>query len=109
LAAPTTNENKFRKDKSILLIVSAIFFNQYQSTAIQMDLDYSDISDEDSIEVIELLIKSSDKYHEWYLNLCALAHFINNKRYFKNYRQINNHTTSTVTNNLFSIKGIEII
>jgi hypothetical protein len=29
-----TNENKSRKNKSILLIISAIFFNQYQFTVI---------------------------------------------------------------------------
>jgi hypothetical protein len=28
-----TNENKFRKNKSILLVISAIFFNQHQFTA----------------------------------------------------------------------------
>jgi hypothetical protein len=30
---PTTNKNKFRKDKSTSLIISAIFFNQHQFTA----------------------------------------------------------------------------
>jgi hypothetical protein len=34
LAVPITNESKFRKNKSILLVVSAIFFDQYQSTAV---------------------------------------------------------------------------
>jgi hypothetical protein len=29
----TINENKIRKDKSISLVVSAIFFDQHQSTA----------------------------------------------------------------------------
>jgi hypothetical protein len=51
----------------------------------------------------------SDEYHEWYLNLCVSAHFTNNKRYFKNYRQINNYIVSTVTNDLFSIEEIGII
>jgi hypothetical protein len=80
------NENKVRKNKSILLIISAIFFDQYQSTAIQIDLDYSDISDEDLMKTIELPIKFSNKCHEWYLNSYASTYFINNKRYFKNYR-----------------------
>jgi hypothetical protein len=74
-----------------------------------MDLDHSNILDENSIQTIKLLIKSSNKYHEWYLNLYALTYFINNKRYFKNYRQINKYTISTVTNDSFSIKEIEII
>jgi hypothetical protein len=60
----TTNENKSRKNKSTSLIVSAILFNQYQFIAIQINLDYSDISDEDSMKTIELLIETSDKYHE---------------------------------------------
>jgi hypothetical protein len=74
-----------------------------------MNLDYSNILDEDSIEIIKLLIEFSDKCNEWYLNLYVLAHLINNKRYFKNYRQINNYTASSVTSNLFLIEEIEII
>jgi hypothetical protein len=35
--------------------------------------------------------------------------FINNKRYFKSYRQINNYIISTVISDLFLIEGIEII
>jgi hypothetical protein len=61
------------------------------------------------MKIIELLIEFSDECHEWYLDLCVSAHFINNKRYFKNYRQINNQTASTVTNDPFSIEGIGII
>jgi hypothetical protein len=80
------NENKSRKDKSTSLIISVIFFNQHQSIATQIDLDYSDISDENSVKVIKLSIKFSDECHEWYLDLYASAYFINNKRYFKNYR-----------------------
>jgi hypothetical protein len=64
LAASITNENKFKKDMSILLIVSAIFFDQYQFTVIQMDLDHSNISDEDSVKIIKLLIEFFNKYHE---------------------------------------------
>jgi hypothetical protein len=93
LAAPTTNESKTRKNKSTLLIISAIFFNQYQPTAAQMDLNYTNISNENSVKIIKLSIKSSDECHEWYLNSYVSAHFINNKRYFKNYRSINNHIT----------------
>jgi hypothetical protein len=74
---PIINKNKFRKDKSTSLIISAIFFNQYQFTAAQIDLNYSDISDENLVKVIELSIEFSDECHEWYLNLCASAHFIN--------------------------------
>jgi hypothetical protein len=74
-----------------------------------VDLNHSDTSDEDSVEVIELLIEFSDECHEWYLNLCVSTHYISNKRYFNNYRQINNYIISTVTNNLFSIERIEII
>jgi hypothetical protein len=59
-----TNKNKSKKDKSILLIILATFFNQYQSTVIQVDLDYSDILDEDLMEITELLIEFSDKYYE---------------------------------------------
>jgi hypothetical protein len=83
---PTTNKNKTRKDKSTPLIISATFFNQYQSTVIQIDLDHSDISDENSVKAIELPIKFSNKCHEWYLDLYVLTYFTNNKRYFKNYR-----------------------
>jgi hypothetical protein len=43
------------------------------------------------------------------MNSCVLAHFTNNKRYFKSYRPINNYTVSIVTSDIFSIKGIEII
>jgi hypothetical protein len=82
----TINENKIKKNKSTPLIISATFFNQYQFTATQIDLDYSDISDEDSVKVIELPIEFSDECHEWYLDLCVLTYFTNNKRYFKNYR-----------------------
>jgi hypothetical protein len=74
-----------------------------------VDLDYTDTSDEDSVKMIELRIESSDECHEWYLNLCVSAHFTNNKRYFKNYRPINNYTASTVTSDLFSVERIEII
>jgi hypothetical protein len=82
----TTNENKIRKNKSILLIVSATFFDQHQSTAVQIDLDHSDTSNENSVKIMELSIKFSDKCYEWYLDLCVSAYFINNKWYFKNYR-----------------------
>jgi hypothetical protein len=109
LAVSTTNRNKFKKNKSTLLIISATFFNQYQFIATQIDLDHSNTSDENSIKIIKLLIESSDKYHKWYLNLYALTHFTNNKRYFKSYRQINNYIISTITNDLFLIKEIEII
>jgi hypothetical protein len=61
------------------------------------------------VKVIELSIEFSDKYHEWYLDSYVSAHFINNKRYFKNYRQINNQTASTVTSDPFSIERIGII
>jgi hypothetical protein len=64
LIAPITNENKFRKDKSISLIVSAIFFNQYQPTAIQINLNYSNTLNENSVEIIKLSIEFSNKYHE---------------------------------------------
>jgi hypothetical protein len=101
LAAPTTNESKFKKDKLILLVVSATFFDQHQFTVIQVDLDHTDISDENLVKVIELSIKSSDECHEWYLNLYVLTHFINNKLYFKSYRLINNFTASIVTSDLF--------
>jgi hypothetical protein len=50
--------------KSIPLIISAIFFNQYQLTAVQMDLDYTDISNEDSVKAIELSIEFSDECYE---------------------------------------------
>jgi hypothetical protein len=86
----TTNENKIKKNKSTPLIISATFFDQYQSIAIQIDLDHSDTSDENLVKVIELPIESSNKCHEWYLDLYVSTYFINNKRYFKNYRQINN-------------------
>jgi hypothetical protein len=49
-------------------------------------MDYSDISDENLVKVMELLIEFSDECYEWYLNLCVSAYFTNNKRYFKNYR-----------------------
>jgi hypothetical protein len=61
------------------------------------------------VKIIELLIEFSDKCHEWYLDSYVSTHFTNNKRYFKNYRQINNQTISTVTNDSFSIEKIEII
>jgi hypothetical protein len=64
LAASIINENKLRKDKSILLIISAIFFNQYQSTAAQIDLNHSDISDENSVKIIKLPIEFSNECHE---------------------------------------------
>jgi hypothetical protein len=60
----TINKNKIKKNKSTSLIISAIFFDQYQFTAAQIDLDYSDISDENSIKTMKLLIKFSDEYHE---------------------------------------------
>jgi hypothetical protein len=74
-----------------------------------MNLNYSDISDENSVKIIELPIEFSDKYHEWYVNSYVLAHFTNNKRYFKSYRLINNYIISTVISDLFSIEGIGII
>jgi hypothetical protein len=74
-----------------------------------VDLDYTDTSDEDSVEAIELSIESSDECHEWYLDLCASVYFINNKRYFKSYRLINNYTVSTVNNDFFSIERTRII
>jgi hypothetical protein len=61
---PTTNENKSRKDKSTPLIILTTFFNQNQPTAAQIDLDHSDTSNENSIKIIKLPIKSSDKCHE---------------------------------------------
>jgi hypothetical protein len=82
----TINKNKIKKNKSTLLVISAIFFNQHQPTVIQINLNHSDTSNENSVKAIELPIKSSDKYHEWYLDSYASAHFTNNKRYFKNYR-----------------------
>jgi hypothetical protein len=82
----TTNKNKIRKNKSILLIVSAIFFDQYQFIAIQIDLNHSDISDENLVKTMKLLIEFSNECYELYLDLYVLTHFINNKRYFKNYR-----------------------
>jgi hypothetical protein len=85
-----TNENKIRKNKSTPLIILATFFDQYQFTAAQINLDHSNISDEDSMKTIELPIEFFNECHEWYLDSCASAHFTNNKRYFKNYRQINN-------------------
>jgi hypothetical protein len=69
-----------------------------------VDLDYLDTLDENSIEVIELLIEFSDKCHEWYLDSYVLAYFINNKRCFKNYRLINNYIILTVISYLLSIK-----
>jgi hypothetical protein len=60
----TTNENKIRKDKSTPLVISVIFFDQHQSTATQVDLDYSNILDEDSIKTMKLSIEFSDKCHE---------------------------------------------
>jgi hypothetical protein len=64
LTAPTTNENKSRKNKSTLLVISATFFNKHQFTAAQMDLDHTDILDENSLEIIKLSIEFSDKCHE---------------------------------------------
>jgi hypothetical protein len=61
------------------------------------------------VKAIKLSIEFSDKYHEWYLNSYASTHFINNKRYFKNYRQINNQIASIVISDPFSIEGIETI
>jgi hypothetical protein len=61
------------------------------------------------VKAIKLLMEFSNKCHEWYLNLYVLAYFINNKRYFKSYRQINNYTILTVTSDLFLIKGIGTI
>jgi hypothetical protein len=109
LAILTINESKSRKNKSTSLIISAIFFDQHQSIVIQMNLNHSDTLDENLMKVIELWIKFSNECHEWYLNLYISAYFINNKRYFKNYRPINNYTVSTVINNLFLIEGIGII
>jgi hypothetical protein len=103
------NENKIRKNKSTPLIILTTFFDQHQFIVTQINLNHSNISDEDSVKIIELSIESSNKYHEWYLDSYASAYFINNKRYFKNYRQINNQTVSTVTNDPFSIKRIGII
>jgi hypothetical protein len=60
----TINENKIRKNKSTPLIISTTFFDQHQPTAIQIDLDYSDTSDENSIKAMELPIEFSNKYHE---------------------------------------------
>jgi hypothetical protein len=74
------------KNKSIPLIISAIFSNQHQYIVIQVDLDHSEISDEDSVKITKLLIEFSDKCHKWYLDLYVLTHFTNNKRYFKHYR-----------------------
>jgi hypothetical protein len=50
----TTNENKSRKDKSTSLIVSATFFNQYQSTATQIDLDHSDTLNENLMKIVRI-------------------------------------------------------
>jgi hypothetical protein len=61
---PTINENKIRKDKSTPLIISAIFFDQHQSTAAQINLDHSNISDENSVKIIELSIEFSNECHE---------------------------------------------
>jgi hypothetical protein len=72
-------------------------------------LNHSNISDENSVKVTELPIEFSNKYHKWYLDSYASAYFINNKRYFKSYRQINNYTVLTITSDSFSIEGIEII
>jgi hypothetical protein len=69
-----------------------------------MNLDHSNISDEDLVEVIKLSIEFSDEYHEWYLDLYVSIYFTNNKRYFKNYRQINNYIASTIISDLFLIK-----
>jgi hypothetical protein len=74
-----------------------------------MDLNHSDILDEDLMKVIKLSIEFFDKCHEWYLDLYVLIYFINNKRYFKSYRQINNYTVLTITSDLFLVEGIEII
>jgi hypothetical protein len=59
-----TNKNKSRKNKSISLIISTTFFDQYQFIVIQINLDYSDILNENLIKVIELLIEFSNEYHE---------------------------------------------
>jgi hypothetical protein len=61
---PITNKNKISKHKSTPLIILTTIFDQYQSTAAQIDLDYSDILDKDSMKVIELSIKSFNKCHE---------------------------------------------
>ena len=61
------------------------------------------------MEATELSIESSNKYYKWYLDLYSSAHFINNKRYFKSYRQINNYIISTVISDSLSIKEIGII
>jgi hypothetical protein len=74
-----------------------------------VNLNHSNILDENSIEVIKLSIEFFNECHEWYLDLYVSTHFINNKRYFKSYRQINNYTILTVTSDLFLIEGIEII
>jgi hypothetical protein len=91
------------------LVISAIFFDQHQFIVALMNLDHSNISDEDLVEVIKLSIEFSDEYHEWYLDLYVSIYFTNNKRYFKNYRQINNYTASTIISDIFSIKEIRII
>jgi hypothetical protein len=74
-----------------------------------VDLDYTDISDEDSVKVIELFIEFFDECHEWYLNLYVSAYFINHKQYFKSYRSSDNYVISTVISDLFSIEKIGII
>jgi hypothetical protein len=108
--AASTTESKSKKDKVTPLVLSAVFFIQQQPIAAKMDLDQTDIQDdEDSVEAIEPPIESSDECHEWYLDSCASAHFTNNKRYFKTFRPINHHTASTVTSDLFSIEGIGTI
>jgi hypothetical protein len=59
-----------------------------------MDLDHTNILDENLMETIELSIESSNECHEWYLDLYVSVYFINNKRYFKSYRPINNYIIS---------------
>jgi hypothetical protein len=51
-----------------------------------MDLNHSNILDENLVKAVKLSIEFSDKCHKWYLDLYVSAYFINNKRYFKNYR-----------------------
>jgi hypothetical protein len=60
----TTNKNKIRKNKSTPLIISIIFFDQYQFTATQIDLNHSNISDENSVKVMKLPIEFFNECHE---------------------------------------------
>jgi hypothetical protein len=64
LVASITNKNKSRKDKLTLLVVSATFFDQYQFTVAQVDLNHSDILDENSVKAIKLSIEFSNECHE---------------------------------------------